>query len=103
MHTVVISTCANRKEAEKIARDIVERRLAACVNILPVRSYYRWNGEMRVDREYLIIVKTRSELFTKLKSRILALHSYHLPEILSLKVEDGYQKYLDWIDNEVHE
>ena len=103
MHTVVISTCANRKEAEKIARDIVERRLAACVNILPVRSYYRWNGGMRVDREYLIIVKTRSELFTKLKSRILALHSYHLPEILSLKVEDGYKKYLDWIDNEVHE
>ncbi len=103
MHTVVISTCANRKEAEKIARDIVERRLAACVNILPVRSCYRWNGKMRVDREYLIIVKTRSELFTKLKSRILTLHSYHLPEILSLRVEDGYKKYLDWIDDEVRE
>ena len=101
MYTVVISTCANRKEAVKIARDIVERRLAACVNILPVRSCYRWNGEIKVDREYLIIAKTRSELFTKLKSRILALHSYHLPEIISLRVEDGYKKYLDWIGDEV--
>jgi periplasmic divalent cation tolerance protein len=101
MHTVVISTCANRKEAEKIARDIVERRLAACVNILPVRSCYRWNGKIRADREYLIIAKTRSALFTKLKSRILALHSYHLPEIVCLRVEGGYKKYLDWIDSEV--
>ncbi len=101
MHTVVLSTCANRKEAEKIARDVVERRLAACVNILPVRSYYRWKGKIKVDREYLIIAKTRSELFTKLKSRILALHSYHLPEIVSLRVEGGYKKYLDWIDDEV--
>jgi len=103
MHTVVISTCANRKEADKIARDIVGRRLVACVNVLPVRSCYRWNGKVRVDREYLIIAKTRSERFTKLKSRILALHSYHLPEIISLKIEDGYQKYLDWIDSEVRE
>jgi periplasmic divalent cation tolerance protein len=101
MYTFVLSTCANRKEAEKIARDVVERRLAACVNILPVRSCYRWKGKIRVDHEYLIIAKTRSEIFTKLKSRILALHSYHLPEIVSLRVEDGYKKYLDWIDGEV--
>ena len=103
MHTVVISTCANRKDAEKIARGIVDRRLAACVNILPIRSYYRWNGKIRVDSEYLIIAKTRSELFTKLKSRILALHGYHLPEIISLRVENGYKKYLNWIDNEVRD
>jgi periplasmic divalent cation tolerance protein len=101
MHTVVLSTCANRKEAEKIARDIVDRRLAACVNILPARSYYRWKGKIRTDREYLIIAKTRSELFTKLKSRILQLHSYQLPEIVSLRIEGGYKKYLDWIDDEV--
>jgi len=103
MHTVVISTCANRKDAEKIARGIVDRRLAACVNILPIRSYYRWNGKIRVDSEYLIIAKTRSELFTKLKSRILALHGYHLPEIISLRVDSGYKKYLNWIDSEVRE
>ncbi len=101
MYTLVISTCANRKEAEKIARDVVERRLAACVNVLPVRSCYRWRGKIRVDREYLMIAKSRSELFTKLKSRILAINSYSLPEIVSLKVEDGYKKYLDWIDGEV--
>jgi periplasmic divalent cation tolerance protein len=102
MYIVVISTCANRKEAERIARDVVEKRLAACVNILPVRSCYRWKGKIRDDREYLMIAKTRSDLFTKLKTRILTLHSYDLPEIVSLRIEGGYKKYLDWISDEVH-
>jgi periplasmic divalent cation tolerance protein len=101
MHIVVVSTCANRKEAERIALDVVEKRFAACVNILPVRSCYRWKGKIRVDREYLMIAKTRSQLFTKLKTRILALHSYDLPEIVMLRIEGGHKKYLDWISDEV--
>jgi periplasmic divalent cation tolerance protein len=101
MRAVVLSTCGSKKEAEKIARDIVERRLVACVNIMPVTSYYRWKGRIRVDREYLIVAKTRSELFARLKSRILALHTYQLPEIVSLRIDDGYRPYLDWIDKEV--
>jgi periplasmic divalent cation tolerance protein len=103
MHTIVLSACGSRNEAEKIARDAVERRLAACVNIVPVTSYYRWNGKIRVDREYLLVAKTRSEIFARLKRRILALHTYELPEILSLKVLGGHKQYLDWIDQEVHE
>jgi periplasmic divalent cation tolerance protein len=102
MHAIVLSTCGSRNEAEKIARDAVERRLAACVNIVPVISYYRWNGKIRVDREYLLMAKTRSEVFARLKRRILALHTYELPEILSLKVLGGHKQYLDWIDEEVH-
>jgi periplasmic divalent cation tolerance protein len=101
MRAVVLSTCGSRKEAEKIARDIVRRRLVACVNIMPVTSYYRWKGRIRADREYLIVAKTRSELFARLKSRILALHTYQLPEIVSLRIDDGYRPYLEWIDKEV--
>jgi periplasmic divalent cation tolerance protein len=101
MHAVVLSTCGSRKEAQKIARDILQRRLVACVNVMPVTSYYRWKGKVRTDREYLILAKTRSEVIRKLKARILALHSYQLPEIVSLRIDHGYQRYLDWIDEEV--
>jgi len=101
MHTIVLCACGSRNEAEKIARDAVERRLAACVNIMPATSYYRWKGKIRVDREYVLIAKTRSEVFARLKRRILALHTYELPEILSLKVLGGHRQYLDWIDEEV--
>jgi len=68
---------------------------------MPVTSYYRWKGRIRADREYLILAKTRSELFARLKSRILALHTYQLPEIVSLRIDDGYRPYLEWIDKEV--
>jgi periplasmic divalent cation tolerance protein len=101
MRVVVLSTCGSRKEAQKIARDILRRRLVACVNIMPVTSYYRWKGKITVDREYLILAKTRSEAFRKLKERILALHTYELPEIVSLKINEGNEEYLDWIDEEV--
>ena len=101
MRAVVLSTCGSRKEAEKIARDIVQRRLVACVNIMPVTSYYRWKGRIRADREYLILAKTRSELFARLKNRILSLHTYQLPEIVFLRIDDGYTPYLQWIDKEV--
>jgi periplasmic divalent cation tolerance protein len=101
MRVVVLSTCGSKKEAQKIAGDILRRRLVACVNILPVTSYYRWKGKVTVGREYLILAKTRSEAFRKLKVRILALHTYQLPEIVSLKINAGYEKYLNWIDEEV--
>jgi periplasmic divalent cation tolerance protein len=101
MLTMVFSTCGSKKEAERIARDLVKRRLAACVNIVPVNSCYRWKGKLNFEREYLIMAKSRSEVFTKLKTRVLALHSYELPEVVSLKILDGYKPYLNWIGNQV--
>lgn len=101
MHTIVLSTCGSRSEAQKIARDAVERRLAACMSIMPVTSYYRGKGKIRADREHLLITKTRFDAFPRLKRRILTLHSYELPEILSLKVLGGHKQYLDWIDTEM--
>ena len=102
MHTIVLSSCGSRSEAQKIARDVVERKLAACVSLMPITSYYRWKGKIRADREYLLIAKTRSDAFPRLRRRILALHSYELPEILSLRVLGGHGPYLEWIDKEMH-
>lgn len=98
---IVFSTAANAKEANRIAKDLIERKLAACVNIVPISSHYRWKGRAMHHRECLMVIKTRSEAFVRVKGRILALHSYQLPEIVALKIEDGYKPYLEWLDSSV--
>jgi periplasmic divalent cation tolerance protein len=99
---IVLSTCGSMKEARKIAKDVLERKLAACVNITTVSSYFRWKNKIQTEREYLLLIKTRSETFVRLKRRILALHSYELPEIIIIRIAGGYVPYLGWIDEEVH-
>lgn len=89
------------REARKIANDLVRARFAACVNIVPVTSFYRWKGEIMNEREVLMIIKTKSNLFTKLKQRILALHSYQVPEMVSLKIDKGFEPYLKWLDGQL--
>ena len=98
---IVFSTAANAKEANRIAKDLIERKLAACVNIVPISSHYRWKGRAMHHRECLMVIKTRSEAFVRVKGRILALHSYQLPEIVALKIENGYKPYLEWLDSSV--
>jgi periplasmic divalent cation tolerance protein len=98
---IVFSTCGSEKEARKISRDIVQEKLAACANIMPVTSCYRWKRKIVTEREYLMIIKSRSEVFARLKGRILALHSYELPEIVSVKIDAGFSPYLKWIGQEV--
>jgi len=84
-------------DADRIARALVEERLAACVNIASIRSCYIWEGALSQDKEELLIIKTRKILIEPLKKRILDLHSYSLPEIVVLPIIDGYQPYLDWM------
>jgi periplasmic divalent cation tolerance protein len=98
--TIVLSTCATMKEATKISRDLVKRRLAACVNIAPITSCYRWKGRIRMESEHLLTIKTTSAVFDRLKRRILELHSYELPEIVSVRIDKGLKPYTAWIDNE---
>jgi periplasmic divalent cation tolerance protein len=98
---LVLSTTANQKDAKKIAKDLIERRLAACVNLIPVSSHYRWKGKVMHERECLMIIKTSSRLMARVKRRILALHKYQLPEIVALKIDEGYKPYLQWIDRTV--
>lgn len=96
---IVFSTTANRSEGDRIAGDLVHRRLAACVNVIPVFSHYRWKGKVIHERECLMIIKTNSKILTRVKGRILALHKYQLPEIVAVKIDAGYKPYLEWIDN----
>ncbi len=75
--------------------------MAACVNILKVDSYYRWKKKVVNGGEWLLIIKTNSVVFAKMKRRILSLHSYALPELVSLKIDDGFRPYLEWLDSEL--
>ncbi len=96
---VVLSTVGSEVEASRIAQVLVERRLAACVNVLSgIRSTYRWQGAVRTDTEWLLVVKTRRERFHALCGAIRELHTYELPEIVMLEIADGEAGYLAWID-----
>jgi periplasmic divalent cation tolerance protein len=89
------------EESEEIARILVEERLAACVNITEVNSYYRWEGKFCEDKEALLIIKTEKSRVDRIIERIKEIHSYELPEIIALPIFAGYDKYLEWVDESV--
>jgi periplasmic divalent cation tolerance protein len=96
---VVLSTCANEEEAGKLARALVEERLAACVSIVPgVRSFYHWKGAVESSAECLLVVKSSRALFAPLRAALDRLHTYDVPEVLALPIVDGAPSYLDWLD-----
>jgi periplasmic divalent cation tolerance protein len=95
---IVLSTAGSVEEARKIARELVERRLAACVNIVPqVESIYRWQGKVESAREWLLLIKTTAEQFEKVRDAIRELHLYDLPECIAVAIEDGSPEYLRWL------
>jgi periplasmic divalent cation tolerance protein len=99
-NVVVFCTAGSEAEAAKIAGALVERRLAACVNVVPgVSSTYRWEGAVHTDSEWLLIVKTRRDRFDEIRAAIRELHSYELPEIVMLDITAGDPGYLAWIDD----
>lgn len=99
---VVLSTCGSSEEAHRIARKLIEKRLAACVHVVSgVRSVYRWNGKIEDSRETLLAIKTSRALFESVRVQIEKTHSYEVPEVIALPVVDGAEKYLDWIDREI--
>ncbi|HJY85103.1 MAG TPA: divalent-cation tolerance protein CutA [Candidatus Binatia bacterium] len=101
---VILVTAGSEAEAEKIARALVEEQLVACVNILsPIRSIYRWQGQVADDREWLLLIKTRAERFAAVESRVKALHSYQIPEVIALPVVAGAEGYLRWLQESVSE
>ena len=98
----VFVTIGDESKAEEIAGKIVEKRLAACVQITgPVTSVYRWEGKMNRDREWLLIFKSSKKLYNELEGEIKRLHTYDVPEILALPVEDGNKDYMGWMDREL--
>jgi periplasmic divalent cation tolerance protein len=95
---VVLVTVPNAEAGRMIAGAIVDERLAACVNVVgPIRSIYRWEGAVRDDEEYLLVVKTRATLLPTLETRVRGLHDYDLPEVVALPVSGGSARYLDWV------
>jgi periplasmic divalent cation tolerance protein len=96
---LVISTCAAEADAERLARALLDARLAACVNVVPgVRSFYRWKGEIESEAEFMLIIKTSRDLFPALLAEIEKLHPYEVPELLALPVLAGAENYLSWLD-----
>ncbi|MDD1706736.1 MAG: divalent-cation tolerance protein CutA [Methanoregulaceae archaeon] len=99
---VIILSTSGESEAPVIAKALVEEHLAACVNITGVTSVYRWKGDLCQDREQLMIIKTIRERVDAVISRIVALHSYELPEMIVLPITGGYPPYLHWLEDEIH-
>jgi periplasmic divalent cation tolerance protein len=95
---LVLTMLPTADAAAEIARTLVEEKLAACCSLVPaVRSIYRWQEKIEDDNEVLVLIKTRTEQFERLKSRLLELHPYEVPEVLALPVEAGYAAYLEWM------
>ncbi len=99
---IVLTTAGSKAEAQKIGRALVERKLAACVNVVgPIESVYRWKGAVETAEEFLCIVKTSATAVDKVSAAIQELHSYELPECLVLAVEAGSSEYLAWIGENI--
>ncbi len=99
---VCLVTASSLEEAHRIARALVEERLAACVNILPaVRSVYRWEGAVEQAEEFLLVVKTVPERFEAVRDRVLSLHSYQVPEVVALPVQAAAPAYDRWVRESV--
>lgn len=98
----VFITAGNAEEARRIAQQLVESCLAACVQILPeIESTYRWNGEIQREKELLILAKTTADNFAALEKSVRAIHSYETPEIVAVPVAAGSSSYLDWLNENV--
>ena len=99
---VVLSTCASAEEAERVARALVEKRLAACVNIVKgVRSVYRWKDAIENEEEVLLVIKTGRALLDDLRAEIERVHSYEVPEVIAVPIVDGAERYLAWMNHEL--
>jgi len=100
-YVVVLMTSPDREEARKIARALLESRLAACVSIWPKgESYFWWEGKIDTEEEFLLIAKTREELLPGLIDTVKNIHSYHVPEIIALPIVGGNRDYLNWLEKE---
>lgn len=101
-YAVVLVTASSVEEAQKIAKELLHEKLAACVNILnDVHSLFWWKKEIDSAREYLLVIKTRLDLFEQVRQKVRALHSYKIPEIIALPIVMGDEDYLKWINKEI--
>ena len=100
-YSIVITTYPNKNKANKIARNLVENKLAACVQIMPMESFYNWKGKLQQDKEFILFIKTKASIYTRLVKYLLEKHSYETPEIIEIPIERGLAAYFSWIDENV--
>lgn len=99
---IVLCTFPSETKARQIGAALVEKQVAACVNIVPgVTSIYRWEGKVHEDAEVLAVIKTKREAYDRLEAAILDLHPYDVPEVIAVPVEKGSEKYLEWVIGQV--
>lgn len=96
---LVLVTASSAEEAEAIAQVLIEKRLAACVTLLPVQSLYRWQGKLERSREYQLLIKTDLAQFKALETQVQAIHSYEVPEIIAVPILQGSPAYLAWLQS----
>jgi len=97
---VIVTACGSAEEAERIAAALIEERLAACAQILPMRSLFRWQGQIERAEEWQLQIKTAAVMANAVEARIKAMHGYKLPEIIALPVAAGSKDYFDWVHAE---
>jgi periplasmic divalent cation tolerance protein len=100
---IVLVACGTLTEGRHIARSVVNKRLAACVNVVlsPIDSYYTWKGKLEAAREYLLVIKTTAKKLAELEKEVKRLHTYDVPEFIALPIVDGSKDYLQWLGNSV--
>ena len=97
-YIIILVTCKDKQEAEKITQSLLNERLIACGNIVsPVTSFFHWSGKIERAEECLIVMKSRMDLFSQVAERVKSLHSYEVPEVLALPIVDASKAYLDWM------
>ena len=97
LYAIVTTTASTIEEADKIARILIEKKLAACVQVLPIKSFYTWEDKLNIENENLLLVKCKRADFTEIEKCIKENHSYEVPEIVMVPIENGSKEYLDWI------
>ena len=99
---IILTTVSTEEEGQSIANILVEKDLAACVNIIPkISSVYRWEGQIQSEPEVLLFIKTTKDLETKVYREVQNVHSYDIPELITLPITNGSEAYLDWMTNPV--
>ena len=101
-YCIIQATTANEEEAKKIAKHLVEKKLIACCSIIPkVTSIYTWQGKINEDNESLMIMKTKTQLYSQAEEEIKKLHSYEVPEIICIPINTGSKEYLSWLEEQI--
>ena len=100
---LIICTFPSKEDALKVSKFLVENKFAACINIFPCESFFYWENKLNEEKEYIAFIKTRESLFEKVKEEIEKIHPYSIPEIISFKISNVNEKYLNWVLEETKE